>query len=172
MSNPLCDNPAMKMNRRHQISRTAGILGTCRRLLLLAVRRVKEEEDCRYSQGELPWTLRTPGNAAAGSPLAGWSGSTRPAHSPRRPTPATILLNTTDPARTLKNGHRVHGGIPLKHDLRVKAAEYWLILGEVDDALRELDALPKRTWNHPWPLRVRLAAVNAVREMNCGARAE
>jgi hypothetical protein len=170
----------MKMNRRHQISRTVGILGTCRRFLLLAVRRVKEEEDRRYSQEELPWTSTTPGNAAPGSSLesrssVSWNGSTPLVQclgSPRRPTPATSLLNTTDPARTLENGHRAHGGIPLKHALRVKAAEYWLILGEVDEALRELDALPKRTWNYPWPLRVRLAAVNAVREMNRPAYVE
>jgi hypothetical protein len=157
----------MKMNRRHQISRKAGILETCRRLLLLAVQQVKAEDHCRYSQEELPWTSITPGSSSAS-----WNGSTRPVDSLRGPTLATILLNTSDPAGTLKNGHRVHGGIPLKHALRVKAAEYWLILGEVGEALRELDALPKRTWNHPWPLKVRLAAVNAVREMNRPAYVE
>ncbi|MGA2662628.1 MAG: hypothetical protein ABSH34_34545 [Verrucomicrobiota bacterium] len=35
--------------RQGQFSRKVGILGACQRLLLLAVRRVKEAEDCRYS---------------------------------------------------------------------------------------------------------------------------
>jgi hypothetical protein len=115
MSNPLCDNPAMKMNRRHQISRKVGILGTCRRLLLLAVRRVKEEEDCRYSQEELPWD----------SPLD--RAYSVPALSVRN----AIPLNDAQ--------------LPPEDALRVKSAEFWLTLGEVHEALRELDALPKKT---------------------------
>jgi hypothetical protein len=87
LSNPRCDNPGMKINKRHQISRKPGILGTCRRLLLLAVRRVKEEEDWRYSQEERPRTLTAPGSSSAC-----WNGSTHPVHSPRRPTPGDLLF--------------------------------------------------------------------------------
>jgi hypothetical protein len=35
---------------------------------------------------------------------------------------------------------------PLKNSLQIKAAEYWLKLGEADQALRELEALPSRSW--------------------------
>jgi hypothetical protein len=128
MSNPLCDNPAMKMNRRHQISRKAGILGTCRRLLLLAVRRVKEEDRCRYSQEELPWD----------SPFEAYSVPVLSAH-------RAIPLNRAQ--------------LPSEDALRVKSAEFWLKLGEVDEALRELGepgvVLPK--WRCPIP-RVRFPA--------------
>jgi len=34
----------------------------------------------------------------------------------------------------------------LQPSLLIKAAEYWLQLGEADQALRELDALPSRFW--------------------------
>ena len=32
--------------------------------------------------------------------------------------------------------------LPIKDALQIKAAEYWLKLGEADQALRELEALP------------------------------
>jgi hypothetical protein len=132
MSNPLRDNLGMKMKKRHQISRKAGILGTCRRLLLLAVRRVREEEDCRYSQEELPWD----------SPLD--RAYSVPALSVHR----AIALNGAQ--------------LPSEDALRVKSAEFWLKLGEVDEALRELDALPESTWNHRWTLETRIAAMGSV----------
>jgi hypothetical protein len=94
----------MKMNRRHQISRKVGILGACRRLLLLAVRPVKEEEeDCRYSQDELPW------------------------HSPldRAYSVPDLSVHRAIPL----NGAQ----IPTEDALRVKSAEFWLKLGEVDE---------------------------------------
>ena len=77
-------------------------------MLLLAVRRVKEEEDCRYSQGELPWD--SPLDKAYSVPVL----SVRSA----------ISLNGAQ--------------LPTEDALRVKAAEFWLKLGEVDEALREL----------------------------------
>ena len=49
--------------------------------------------------------------------------------------------------------------LPLSHSVRIKSAEYWLVLGEADEAVRELEALPSSTWNHPWAVRVRVAAV-------------
>jgi hypothetical protein len=47
----------------------------------------------------------------------------------------------------------------LTHALRVKAAHYWLALGESDQALRELEALPSHAWQHPLAVAVRLAAL-------------
>jgi hypothetical protein len=101
LTHPLCDNPGMKLNKRHQISRKAEILGTRRRLLLLAVRRLKEEEDWRYSQEELPWD--SPLNAAYSVPAL----SVRHA----------IPLNEAQ--------------LPPEDALRVKSAEFWLKLGEL-----------------------------------------
>ena len=54
--------------------------------------------------------------------------------------------------------------LPLKEALQIKAAEFWLKLGEADQALRELENLPHDAWNHPAALRVRVAAIGALRE--------
>ena len=54
--------------------------------------------------------------------------------------------------------------LPLSHALRVRSAEYWLRLGEADQALRELEALPKSAWNHPSAVETRVAAVGALQE--------
>jgi hypothetical protein len=53
---------------------------------------------------------------------------------------------------------------PIKDSLQIKAAEYWLQLGEADQALRELEALPARIWKCGWALKVRIAAIGALRE--------
>jgi hypothetical protein len=53
---------------------------------------------------------------------------------------------------------------PLKNSLQIKAAEYWLKLGEADQALRELEALPSRSWKCGWALKTRIAAMGALRE--------
>jgi len=61
----------------------------------------------------------------------------------------------------------INGQISLSHAIRVKSAEYWMRLGEADQALKELKTLPKSTWNHPWAVEVvkaRVAAVEALRE--------
>ena len=79
-------------------------------MLLLAVRRVKEEDHCRYSQEELPWD----------SPLD--RAYSVPALSVRRAIPL--------------NGAQ----LPPEDALRVKSAEFWLKLGEVDEALRALES--------------------------------
>jgi hypothetical protein len=52
---------------------------------------------------------------------------------------------------------------PLKNSLQIKAAEYWLKLGEADQALRELEALPPRSWKCGWALKTRIAAMGALR---------
>jgi hypothetical protein len=53
--------------------------------------------------------------------------------------------------------------LPIRDSLQIKAAEYWLKLGEADQALRELEALPSRIWTHRWALKTRIAAMGALR---------
>jgi len=52
--------------------------------------------------------------------------------------------------------------ISLSHALRIKSAEYWLKLGEADQALRELEHLPKSGWNHPYAVKNRIAALGVL----------
>ena len=54
--------------------------------------------------------------------------------------------------------------LPINEALQIKAAEYWLKLGEADEALRELESLPQRTWNNPAAVKVRVAAIGVLRE--------
>jgi hypothetical protein len=54
--------------------------------------------------------------------------------------------------------------LPINDAIQIKAAEYWLKLGEADQALKELEALPSRIWNHRWALKTRIAAIGALRE--------
>ena len=54
--------------------------------------------------------------------------------------------------------------LSMSHVLRVKSAEFWLKLGEADQALRELEALPESTWNHPSAVKTCVAALGALRE--------
>lgn len=54
----------------------------------------------------------------------------------------------------------------LSHALRLKAAEYWLQMGEPNQALRELDRLPKCIWGDPRVIKARLAAVGVLRGRN------
>jgi hypothetical protein len=58
----------------------------------------------------------------------------------------------------------IKGRLPLSHALRVKCAEYWMTLGEADQALRELEALPQCAWNHLWAVKVRVAALKILQE--------
>jgi hypothetical protein len=54
--------------------------------------------------------------------------------------------------------------LPINDSLQIKAAEFWLKLGEADQALKELEALPKGTWKHGWAIKTRVAAIGALRE--------
>ena len=54
--------------------------------------------------------------------------------------------------------------LPINDALQIKTAEYWLKLGEADEALRELEALPSRIWKCGWALKTRIAAMGALRE--------
>jgi hypothetical protein len=53
--------------------------------------------------------------------------------------------------------------LPINEALQIKAAEYWLKLGEADQALRELEALPSRSWKCGWALKTRIAAMGVLR---------
>ena len=52
--------------------------------------------------------------------------------------------------------------LPITDALQMKPAEYWLKLGEADLALKELEALPSRTWKCGWALRTRIAAMGVL----------
>ena len=54
--------------------------------------------------------------------------------------------------------------LPIQDSLQIQAAEYWLKLGEADQALRELEALPSRSWKSGWALKTRIVAMGALRE--------
>jgi hypothetical protein len=54
--------------------------------------------------------------------------------------------------------------LPIQDSLQIKAAEYWLKLGEADEALKELEALPSRSWTCGWALKTRIAAMGVLRE--------
>ena len=54
--------------------------------------------------------------------------------------------------------------LPINDALQIKAAEYWLKLGEADQALRELEHLPKNTWKNPSAIKIRVAAIGMLRE--------
>ena len=53
-------------------------------------------------------------------------------------------------------------GLPLREAIPVRSAEYWLQLGELDLALRELATLPETARRHPWPMRVQLTALHTT----------
>jgi hypothetical protein len=81
-------------------------------------------------------------------------------------------LARVKPAQYPKNQHETFDayetetkiGLALKQALRIKNAEYWLKLGEAELALRELEGLPSRSWNHPAAMKARVAAMGALRE--------
>ena len=56
--------------------------------------------------------------------------------------------------------------LSLSYALRIKSAQYWLALGEVDQALLELGALSTTASNHPLAVRARVAVLQAVRQRN------
>jgi hypothetical protein len=56
------------------------------------------------------------------------------------------------------------GNLRLRAALRVKAAEYWLKLGEPAQAIMELQGLAEELRKNPWVLRISLSAMRAIRE--------
>lgn len=69
---------------------------------------------------------------------------------------------------------RAGGGTELSmgHALRIKSAQYWLELGEVDEALLELGALSATAINHPLAVKARVAVLQAVRRRNVASLQE
>jgi thioredoxin-like negative regulator of GroEL len=54
--------------------------------------------------------------------------------------------------------------LSLSHALRIQCAHYWLELGEADQALQELKALPSSVRSHPLAVKARIAALRAAKE--------
>ena len=54
--------------------------------------------------------------------------------------------------------------LPNNDAIQIKAAEYWLKLDEANQALKELEALPSKTWKCGWALKTRIAAMGVLRE--------
>ena len=53
--------------------------------------------------------------------------------------------------------------LPIQDSLQIKAAEYWLKLGEADQALKELENLPSKVWTTGWALKTRIVAIGMLR---------
>ena len=80
-----------------------------------------------------------------------------------------IPIKRTDPCAVPEKPRpgqttRPSGQLSLPHALRVASANYWLKLGEADEALRELEALPRPAWNHPSAVAVKVDAVRILGE--------
>jgi hypothetical protein len=73
-------------------------------------------------------------------------------------------LTSKDEKLPIKVEQPMKEALSMKASLHIKAAEYWFKLGEADQALKELEALPSRYWNHRWALKTRIAAMRALRE--------
>ena len=56
--------------------------------------------------------------------------------------------------------------LPINDALHIKATEYWLRLGEADEALRELEKLPGTTWESPAAVKIRVAALGMLGPRN------
>jgi hypothetical protein len=54
--------------------------------------------------------------------------------------------------------------LPINDGLQIQAAEFWLKLGEADQAWRELEKLPTTIWRCRWALKTRIAAMGVLRE--------
>jgi hypothetical protein len=77
----------------------------------------------------------------------------------RQPLQDLQIRATKNKQRSGSSRSAPHKMLSLSHALRIKGAEYWLKLGEADEALRELERLPRLTWNHPAALKARIAAL-------------
>jgi hypothetical protein len=59
--------------------------------------------------------------------------------------------------------HHIEPPLRISDALQIKAAEYWLKLGEADQALRELENLPQNTWKNRAAIKIRIAAIGMLR---------
>ena len=82
-----------------------------------------------------------------------------------------VELNTEQDQRDPGQSTCIIPQLSLSHLIRVKSAELWLILGEPDKALRELEALSSKSWNHPSAVKVRVGALEMLGERT-GASAQ
>jgi hypothetical protein len=71
------------------------------------------------------------------------------------------------PGKAFVSAGRNGRSLPFGDALRIQSAHYWLELGQPDEALRELEALPSRAWLHPLTVRVRLAALRFAARILC-----
>jgi hypothetical protein len=78
--------------------------------------------------------------------------------------PRGIELAAAREVAPSKGGLPTEEALPVEDSLQIKAVEYWLKLGEADQALKELEALPSRIWNNGWALKTRIAAIGVLRE--------
>ena len=74
--------------------------------------------------------------------------------------PATMACMNIGKCKTQSAAPK--GRLSLSYAIRVRSAELWLMPGEADEALRELEALSKGAWNHPWAKQVRIAALRVL----------
>jgi hypothetical protein len=75
------------------------------------------------------------------------------------------MNNETCKTRLMQGPRRpvsINTQLPISHAVRVKNAEYWLRLGEADEAVRELESLPQTAWNHPSAVKARVAALEVL----------
>lgn len=138
-----CDDGRMK--RRQQFLKAVQILAPGNKSLLHAAERVPEER--------LP---ALPGGAALELVVA------------LQKAMASANDNSSSPGRQKRESRRRDGQdqLSLSQALRIRSAHYWLELGEADQALRELEALPSGAWNHPLAVMARVAALPAARGLN------
>lgn len=109
-----------------------------------------------------PWTCENPAKVGP---------KKRPRQQEAYQTEACIVVKTTGDD-LVEKAVPIRYPITLQHALRVKSAEHWIEHGQPDEALRELEKLPRKAWKHPWATRVRVAAVDALRELNGQAHTE
>ena len=74
------------------------------------------------------------------------------------------MVDSVDSVDTVDGVFESHATtLTIQDSLQIKAAEYWLKLGEADEALRELEALPSRSWKRGWAFKTRIAALGVLR---------
>ncbi len=136
-----------RMKRKQQFLKAVRILAPGDKFILQAAQRAPEEH--------LP---ARPGGAALELVVAlqkAMASASDNSSSPNRNQPESRSRNGQD-----------QGQLSLSQALRIRSAHYWLELGEADQALRELEALPSGAWGHPLAVSVRVAALRAVEGMN------
>ena len=84
----------------------------------------------------------------------------KPVHAGPNPGTKRSIYPSSSPGETTTTQEL----LPINDALQIQAAEYWLKLGEADEALRELEVLPSRVWRCRWAIKTRIAAMGVLRE--------